>query len=161
MATTKGRSILVRMQHCPQYTIAFCDIHCECGQLIARLTSVRFKYTRPKPRPHAVFCESGDERHTDRISSAQTWCVQLRCVLSNCTVYCPIALCRKFLLSNCNAYCPIAMYRAPVSLVHFSAGLALVFRQPPTARLLHDGQRVEEGVKYLLRTDIMYRQEAK
>jgi len=36
------------------------------------------------------------------------------------------------------------------------AGMALVFRQPPTERLLHDGAEVTSGVKYLLRTDAMY-----
>lgn len=39
-----------------------------------------------------------------------------------------------------------------------SAGLACVFRQPPDARLLHAGEPVGAGcVKYLLRTDAMYR----
>lgn len=37
-------------------------------------------------------------------------------------------------------------------------GRALVFRQPPTQRYLHDGEIVQSGVKYLLRTDIMYRE---
>ena len=36
-------------------------------------------------------------------------------------------------------------------------GMALVFRQPPTARYLHDGQPVREGTKYLWRCDVMYR----
>ena len=36
-------------------------------------------------------------------------------------------------------------------------GLCLVFRQPVTAHLLHDGEVVEDGVKYLLRSDVMYR----
>lgn len=35
-------------------------------------------------------------------------------------------------------------------------GMALIFRQPPDKGLTHDGERVEEGLKYLLRTDIMY-----
>ena len=38
-----------------------------------------------------------------------------------------------------------------------STGAACVFRQPPGARLLHDGETVSEGYKYLLRTDVMYR----
>lgn len=35
-------------------------------------------------------------------------------------------------------------------------GMALIFRQPPDKALTHDGEKVEEGLKYLLRTDIMY-----
>jgi hypothetical protein len=37
------------------------------------------------------------------------------------------------------------------------AGTALVFRQPPHSCLLHDGEEVNNGVKYLMRTDAMYR----
>ena len=37
------------------------------------------------------------------------------------------------------------------------AGAALIFRQPPGKYYLHDGEIVEEGIKYLLRTDVMYR----
>ena len=37
------------------------------------------------------------------------------------------------------------------------AGLALIFRQPPSARYLHDGEPVRSGVKYLWRCDVMYR----
>ena len=36
------------------------------------------------------------------------------------------------------------------------SGLAVVFQQPPAAELLHDGERLRGGVKYLLRTDVMY-----
>lgn len=36
-------------------------------------------------------------------------------------------------------------------------GLCLLFRQPPTACLLHDGEEVSSGVKYLIRSDVMYR----
>jgi hypothetical protein len=36
-------------------------------------------------------------------------------------------------------------------------GACLVFRQPPGACLLHDGEEVRAGIKYLLRTDVMYR----
>jgi len=36
-------------------------------------------------------------------------------------------------------------------------GLALVFRQPDTAMLWHDGEALESGLKYLFRTDVMYR----
>ena len=35
---------------------------------------------------------------------------------------------------------------------------ALIFRQPPAvAYMLHDGERVVSGYKYLIRTDIMYK----
>ena len=37
------------------------------------------------------------------------------------------------------------------------AGLALIFRQPPSAHYLHDGEPVRSGVKYLWRCDVMYR----
>lgn len=37
------------------------------------------------------------------------------------------------------------------------SGLCLLFRQPSTARLLHDGEEVSNGVKYLIRSDVMYR----
>lgn len=37
------------------------------------------------------------------------------------------------------------------------AGLAVVFRHGPRTELLHDGERLGGGVKYLLRTDVMYR----
>ena len=37
------------------------------------------------------------------------------------------------------------------------AGRAVLFRQPPEQDLLHDGERLRGGVKYLLRTDVMYR----
>eukprot|EP00854_Cymbomonas_tetramitiformis_P010091 gene10091-11943_t len=36
-------------------------------------------------------------------------------------------------------------------------GTASVFRQTPGARILHDGEEVVTGVKYLLRTDVMYK----
>ena len=35
-------------------------------------------------------------------------------------------------------------------------GMALVFMQPNNRDFLHDGEVVEGGFKYLLRTDIMY-----
>jgi|EP00802_Teleaulax_amphioxeia_P024926 hypothetical protein len=38
-----------------------------------------------------------------------------------------------------------------------ATGTACVFRQPPGAHLLHDGEAVSRGFKYLLRTDVMYR----
>jgi len=36
------------------------------------------------------------------------------------------------------------------------AGLAVVFRHGPQDELLHDGERLSGGVKYLLRSDVMY-----
>lgn len=36
-------------------------------------------------------------------------------------------------------------------------GMALVFRQPQGAYLLHDGEKLGSGRKYLFRTDVMYR----
>eukprot|EP00854_Cymbomonas_tetramitiformis_P010350 gene10350-12239_t len=36
-------------------------------------------------------------------------------------------------------------------------GTASFFRQTPGARILHDGEEVVSGVKYLLRTDVMYK----
>lgn len=36
-------------------------------------------------------------------------------------------------------------------------GLAVLFRQPPGAELYHDGEQLRSGVKYLFRTDVMYR----
>jgi len=41
------------------------------------------------------------------------------------------------------------------------AGMCCIFRQPPAAVLLHDGEEVTSGVKYLLRSDIMYRRHIK
>lgn len=43
-----------------------------------------------------------------------------------------------------------------------SPGLALIFRQPPSACYNHDGEEVRDGttgLKYLLRTDVMYRKQ--
>jgi prolyl 4-hydroxylase len=37
-----------------------------------------------------------------------------------------------------------------------SAGRCLVFRQPPSANYRHDGEEVTGGVKYLLRSDVVY-----
>ena len=37
-----------------------------------------------------------------------------------------------------------------------SAGRCLIFRQPPTACYRHDGEEVTGGVKYLLRSDVVY-----
>jgi len=40
-------------------------------------------------------------------------------------------------------------------------GSCLVFRQPPDAHYLHDGDRLGSGLKYLFRTDVMYRKKQK
>jgi len=37
------------------------------------------------------------------------------------------------------------------------AGLCLLFRQPPGQHYFHDGEQLASGLKYLLRTDVMYR----
>lgn len=39
-------------------------------------------------------------------------------------------------------------------------GCAVLFRQPPGEMYYHDGEKILEGVKYLFRTDVMYRKEA-
>ena len=44
----------------------------------------------------------------------------------------------------------------PVCAVVPRAGDALVFRQPPGADYMHDGEELRSGVKYLLRSDVMY-----
>lgn len=36
------------------------------------------------------------------------------------------------------------------------AGRCVIFRQPPVERFLHDGEALGSGLKYLLRTDVMY-----
>jgi len=36
------------------------------------------------------------------------------------------------------------------------AGLALLFRQAPGADLLHCGEKVTDGLKYLMRCDVMF-----
>jgi len=36
-------------------------------------------------------------------------------------------------------------------------GLCVIFRQPPGAYYLHDGEKLHNGIKYLLRTDVMYK----
>jgi len=36
------------------------------------------------------------------------------------------------------------------------SGMALIFRQPPKESHYHDGEIVKSGIKYLLRTDVMY-----
>jgi hypothetical protein len=36
-------------------------------------------------------------------------------------------------------------------------GLCCVFRQPPGATFYHDGEELGEGIKYLFRSDVMYR----
>ena len=44
-----------------------------------------------------------------------------------------------------------------VAAVTGEAGKCLVFMQPPGALLAHDGEEVSSGLKYLFRSDIMYR----
>lgn len=46
--------------------------------------------------------------------------------------------------------------RAPRHSLSPSPGLAVIFRQPPEAQLLHDGEALRTGMKYLLRSDVMY-----
>ncbi len=36
-------------------------------------------------------------------------------------------------------------------------GLCLLFRQPPAEQYVHEGKLVEAGLKYLFRSDVMYR----
>merc|ERR1719389_1337633 len=38
-----------------------------------------------------------------------------------------------------------------------SPGLCLLFRQPPGEAYYHDGEMLGSGVKYLFRSDVMYR----
>lgn len=40
-------------------------------------------------------------------------------------------------------------------------GRAVVFRQPPEAHLHHDGEELGNGIKYLLRSDVMYERRTK
>lgn len=46
---------------------------------------------------------------------------------------------------------------APEVSVVPAAGVGLIFRQPPAAEYTHDGDKVCDGTKYLIRTDVMYR----
>lgn len=41
------------------------------------------------------------------------------------------------------------------------AGVGLIFRQPPTALYSHDGDKVCDGFKYLIRSDVMYKKREK
>jgi len=43
-----------------------------------------------------------------------------------------------------------------IAAIKGEPGLCLIFRQPPEAQLVHDGEEVTAGVKYLYRTDVMY-----
>ena len=45
----------------------------------------------------------------------------------------------------------------PVVSVQPEAGLGVIFRQPPVEELLHDGEELRGGLKYLFRSDVMYR----
>lgn len=47
--------------------------------------------------------------------------------------------------------------KEPLFVVTPARGRCCVFRQPPGARYLHDGEMLASGVKYLFRTDVMYR----
>ena len=49
----------------------------------------------------------------------------------------------------------------PVLSVQPEAGLAVIFRQPPEEQLLHDGEELAGGTKYLFRSDVMYRLQPK
>lgn len=40
------------------------------------------------------------------------------------------------------------------------AGLCVLFRQPPGERYYHDGEELRSGLKYLFRSDVMYRQKS-
>jgi hypothetical protein len=51
--------------------------------------------------------------------------------------------------------------RTIIASVVPAAGKCVVFRQLPYARLLHDGEAVKSGVKYLFRTDVIYSLHAK
>jgi prolyl 4-hydroxylase len=44
-----------------------------------------------------------------------------------------------------------------VTSVTPETGLGLIFRQPPGARYVHEGEAVTSGLKYLIRTDVMYK----
>lgn len=48
-------------------------------------------------------------------------------------------------------------YGQPDSRVAPEVGLCLLFRQPPGQSYWHDGEELHSGVKYLFRTDVMYR----
>uniref|UniRef100_A0A7S4G9W3 Prolyl 4-hydroxylase alpha subunit Fe(2+) 2OG dioxygenase domain-containing protein n=1 Tax=Eutreptiella gymnastica TaxID=73025 RepID=A0A7S4G9W3_9EUGL len=45
----------------------------------------------------------------------------------------------------------------PAAAVIPRTGMALIFRQPPAFDYLHDGEQLVSGLKYLFRTDVMYR----
>jgi len=46
------------------------------------------------------------------------------------------------------------------NIIHIvpETGLALIFRQPPGREYLHEGEKVLDGYKYILRTDVIYKQ---
>ena len=44
-----------------------------------------------------------------------------------------------------------------VASVQGTVGSCLIFRQPPGALIAHDGEEVTGGLKYLFRTDVLYR----
>eukprot|EP00615_Pteridomonas_danica_P001406 CAMPEP_0114348764 /NCGR_PEP_ID=MMETSP0101-20121206/14973_1 /TAXON_ID=38822 ORGANISM="Pteridomonas danica, Strain PT" /NCGR_SAMPLE_ID=MMETSP0101 /ASSEMBLY_ACC=CAM_ASM_000211 /LENGTH=287 /DNA_ID=CAMNT_0001486893 /DNA_START=53 /DNA_END=916 /DNA_ORIENTATION=- len=43
-----------------------------------------------------------------------------------------------------------------IAAIKGTSGQCLIFMQPPGDRLAHDGEKVESGVKYLFRSDVMY-----
>ncbi|KAL1525080.1 hypothetical protein AB1Y20_019953 [Prymnesium parvum] len=45
----------------------------------------------------------------------------------------------------------------PIVSITPEAGLGVLFRQPPDEFLLHDGEKLRDGIKYLIRSDVMYR----
>lgn len=47
--------------------------------------------------------------------------------------------------------------RVPTYSVKPETGLCLLFRQPPGKSYYHDGEELQSGLKYLFRSDVMYR----
>lgn len=51
--------------------------------------------------------------------------------------------------------------RLLVLSINPEAGLGVLFRQPSDEFLLHDGEELKSGLKYLFRSDVMYRKRKK